>query len=131
MGRGEEVEGAAIVSRHGPHFKLLFQPRDLTELVRLVPAGERRAAERSTPTDEGFELWKTFVQAGNVWLPAVELAPWVAGLTKEAANFPRSTHDDQVDAMTQALNRLLLNPLLLDDSILEESDDADGLISLY
>lgn len=48
------------------------------------------------------------VEAGNVHLPAAELAPWVADLIEEAAAFPHGAHDDQVDAMTQALNRLLI-----------------------
>ena len=32
--------------------------------------------------------------------------PWVEGLIEETAAFPRGRHDDQVDALTQALNRL-------------------------
>jgi predicted phage terminase large subunit-like protein len=50
-----------------------------------------------------------FVEAGNVWLPVPEIAAWVGGFIEECANFPLSTHDDQVDAASQALNRLLLN----------------------
>jgi predicted phage terminase large subunit-like protein len=49
-----------------------------------------------------------FVEAGNVWLPEVKLAPWVADLIDEAASFPNGAHDDQVDAMTQALNRIFI-----------------------
>ncbi len=49
-----------------------------------------------------------FVEAGDVWLPAPEVAPWIGGLVDEAAGFPVSAHDDRVDALTQALNRLLL-----------------------
>lgn len=52
------------------------------------------------------------VESRNVWLPAPELAPWVEGLIDEAAAFPTGTHDDQVDALTQALNRLILQPLI-------------------
>ncbi len=44
------------------------------------------------------------VEAGNVWLP--ESADWVADFIEECCVFPRGAHDDQVDAMTQALNRL-------------------------
>ena len=50
-----------------------------------------------------------FVQAGNVWVPSVELAPWVDGYIEEHASFPMAAHDDQVDTTSQALNRLLLN----------------------
>lgn len=49
-----------------------------------------------------------FVESGNVSLPAPELAPWIGDWTEEAASFPNSAHDDQVDAMSQAVARLLL-----------------------
>lgn len=61
------------------------------------------------------------VEAGNVWLPAPELAPWVHGLVEECAAFPQGAHDDQVDALTQALNRLVLQPLL-NGQIIEDED---------
>jgi predicted phage terminase large subunit-like protein len=52
-----------------------------------------------------------FVEAGNVWLPDPEIAPWVDDLIEEAAAFPLSSHDDQVDTLSQALTRLLLNAI--------------------
>jgi predicted phage terminase large subunit-like protein len=70
------------------------------------------------------------IEAGNVHVPAVELAPWVDDLIEEAVGFPRAKHDDRVDAMSQALNRLLINPLIFDDEIFED-DDAEQSISLY
>lgn len=62
-----------------------------------------------------------YMHAGNVHLPAVGLLPNVKDLRDELVNFPNSPHDDTVDALTQALNQLFLNPLtggggdLLDD----------------
>lgn len=47
-----------------------------------------------------------FVEAGNVWLPDPSIAPWVHDFVEECANFPNALHDDDVDAMTQALNYL-------------------------
>lgn len=52
------------------------------------------------------------VEAGNVWLPSPEIAPWVGAYIDELAGFPTATHDDQVDQTSQALNRLILQPLL-------------------
>ena len=49
-----------------------------------------------------------FIEAGNVHLPRPSIAPWVDGLIEEAAAFPNGAHDDRVDALTQALNRLFL-----------------------
>ena len=62
------------------------------------------------------------VEARNVWLPAPELAPWVGGLIDEAAGFPNAAHDDQVDAMSQGLNRLILQPLLPADDQYEPQE---------
>jgi predicted phage terminase large subunit-like protein len=74
-----------------------------------------------------------FVEAGNVILPAPELAPWIDDLVEEAKTFPRAAHDDRVDALSMALNRLLLMPLLADEEIFEDEDqyDAEGSISNY
>jgi predicted phage terminase large subunit-like protein len=45
------------------------------------------------------------IEAGNVYLPHPQFAPWVSDLIEECAAFPNGAHDDQVDAMTQALLR--------------------------
>ncbi|MFC5268451.1 phage terminase large subunit [Kribbella qitaiheensis] len=66
------------------------------------------------------------VEAGNVHLPIPELAPWVGGLIEEAAAFPNAANDDRVDALSQALNRLILAPLLAGQD-LEEPDEFDEL----
>jgi predicted phage terminase large subunit-like protein len=45
-----------------------------------------------------------FVEAGNVWLPAPDVALFdVDGFIEEAADFPNAAHDDQVDGASQAL----------------------------
>ena len=51
-----------------------------------------------------------FVEAGNVWLPAPDVALFeVEAFIEEAAGFPNAAHDDQVDAASQALAELLLD----------------------
>jgi predicted phage terminase large subunit-like protein len=45
------------------------------------------------------------IEAGNVYLPHPQYAPWVAAFIEECAAFPNGAHDDQVDAMSQALLR--------------------------
>lgn len=72
-----------------------------------------------------------FVEAGNVFLPAPELAPWVGGLIEEAAAFPNAAHDDRVDTMSQALNRLLLTPLLTGGTVIEDPEFDEYSISKY
>ena len=41
------------------------------------------------------------IESGNVYLP--DGAPWLGAFVEEFAMFPRGRHDDQVDALTQAL----------------------------
>lgn len=48
-----------------------------------------------------------YVEATQVHIPADTLTSWAADFVEEAAMFPNTAHDDQVDAMTQALTRLL------------------------
>jgi predicted phage terminase large subunit-like protein len=86
-------------------------------LVPVEPEGSKYArASAVTP----------FVEARNVWLPdpvAVEGTAWVTDLTDEARDFPGAAHDDTVDAMSQAVHRLLLVPILDD-----ETHDVDDLL---
>jgi predicted phage terminase large subunit-like protein len=42
-------------------------------------------------------------EAGNLWLPKPEKAPWVLEFVESCANFPNAAHDDDVDAMSQAI----------------------------
>lgn len=77
------------------------------------------AGFEEVPPDGGKEaranavsgLWKTL----SVFLPHPSIAPWVPGFVHELLRFPKALHDDQVDAMTQALARLYLKtPALLE-----------------
>jgi len=47
----------------------------------------------------------TLVEAGNIYLPHPDYAPWVNDFREECVEFPNGAHDDQVDAMTQAILR--------------------------
>lgn len=97
--------------------------RKVAGLIPVEPEGSKVARAAAV---------SPFVEAGDVFLPAPELAPWITDLVDEAAGFPNSAHDDRVDAMSQALNRLLINPIV-EDTIIEDDDldDGDGSISLY
>jgi predicted phage terminase large subunit-like protein len=46
------------------------------------------------------------VEAGNVFLPHPDNAPWIEEFILQCARFPNATHDDFVDSLTQALSRL-------------------------
>lgn len=45
------------------------------------------------------------LEAGNVYFPSVARASWVKDLVEELVAFPNVTHNDQVDALSMALNR--------------------------
>lgn len=66
-----------------------------------------------TPTESKYARANAVapvIEAGNVLLPSAEIAMFdPEGLIDEAAAFPHDSHDDQVDATSQALARLLLD----------------------
>jgi len=64
----------------------------------------------------------SYWEAGNVWLPHPDVAPWVKDLVSELTAFPAAANDDQVDAMTQALRRLypLFNKLRISQNLLDK-----------
>ncbi|HEY0889360.1 MAG TPA: phage terminase large subunit [Nocardioides sp.] len=64
------------------------------------------------------------VEAKNVWLPAPELCPWVGEVIDECAGFPTAAHDDDVDALSQALKRLIVMPLLAGQDL----GDGSGVV---
>ena len=70
---------------------------DVGGLIEVQPEGGKIARAHAV---------SPLAEAGNVYLPHPAIAPWVEALIEEAASFPNGRHDDQVDAMTQALNRL-------------------------
>jgi predicted phage terminase large subunit-like protein len=96
--------------------------RTVAGLVPVEPDGSKVARASAV---------SPFAEAGNVWLPAPELAPWVDDLVEECAGFPNGQHDDQVDALSQGLNRLLLAPLLAGGEVYEDDEVDTYAISAY
>ena len=90
----DKANGPAVISMLGHR---------VPGIVPVEPDGSKEARAAAV---------SPLVQAGNVWLPASELAAWSDEVVEEAAGFPTAKHDDDVDAMSQALNRLILMPLL-------------------
>jgi len=73
---------------------------DLAGLIEVHPEGGKIARAHAVAPQ---------AESGNIYLPHPAIAPWVETFIEEAASFPHGRHDDQVDAMTQALNRLRSN----------------------
>jgi hypothetical protein len=70
---------------------------DVAGLIEVQPEGGKIARAHAV---------SPIIESGNVYLPHPALHDWVEELIEETATFPHGRHDDQVDAMTQALNRL-------------------------
>lgn len=66
-------------------------------IVPVEPDGSKVA--RASAVTTAFE-------AGNVLLPDPRVSPWVNELKTELMQFPSVAHDDQVDALSQALRDL-------------------------
>lgn len=99
-------------------------PAVIAALRRTVPGIVPEEPQGSKPARAAAIA--PLVEAGNVYLPKPSMAPWVGGFIEEAASFPNGANDDQVDALTQGLNRLVLQPLLAGGMILDQDDiDAD------
>ena len=86
----DKANGPAIVAtlRH-----------EIAGLIEVSPEGGKEARASAIAPQ---------VEAGNVYLPDPSIAPWIGDFIEECAAFPTGTHDDQVDAMSQALLRMAL-----------------------
>ncbi len=87
----DRANGPAIVERLS---------REIPGVIAVNPEGGKVA--RATAVSP-------LVEAGNVFLP--ENQPWIADFIAEFATFPSGTHDDQVDAFSQALIWLARRPV--------------------
>ena len=70
---------------------------EVSGLIAVEPYGSKEARAAAVTPE---------VEAGNVYLPDPSIAPWIHDFIEEYASFPNGAYDDQVDAGTQALNRL-------------------------
>lgn len=86
------VEGKA----NGPAVIQLLKDK-VPGLIEVEPEGSKES--RLSAVAPEFE-------AGNIYLPDPGIAPWIHDYVEELVNFPNATHDDRVDATSQALLRL-------------------------
>ena len=82
----DKANGTAVIETLKAH---------ISRIIPVEPRGGKEA--RATSITPEFE-------AGNVYLP--EYARWVEDYIEELVEFPLGSHDDQVDATSQALMRL-------------------------
>ena len=71
----------------------------LAGIVPVTPFGSKASrAKAVTP----------FCESGNVWLPNQHICDWIMDFVARVGSFPKIAHDDEVDAMSQALSRIFL-----------------------
>jgi predicted phage terminase large subunit-like protein len=91
---------------------------EISGLIAVNPAGGKVARAQAVSPQ---------VESGNVYLPHPAIAPWVDAFIEECAKFPNGKNDDQVDQMTQALNRLSRGMSYgLTAYLLEKQAELDG-----
>jgi hypothetical protein len=76
------------------------QELKLATTYPVIPVAVDRDKETRASAVTGY------FESGRVLLPEPNAAGWVIDLEDELASFPSGLHDDQVDAVCQALNRL-------------------------
>jgi len=87
------VEGKA----NGPAILSMLKGK-IMGLIEVEPDGSKESRVAATAP-----YW----EAGNIYLPDPSIAPWVHDFIEELVNFPKAENDDQVDAATQAILRLI------------------------
>lgn len=71
--------------------------KKIAGLKPITPRGSKEVRARAVTPE---------IESGNVLLPHPSEHAWVKDLISELRNFPHDKHDDQVDALTQALKEL-------------------------
>lgn len=71
--------------------------REIPGIIAVEPEGGKVVRAQAVTAD---------IEAGNVYIPEPARASWVHDYVEEFAAFPNGKNDDQVDATTQALNRI-------------------------
>lgn len=92
---------AILVEDKGQGTAYIQNRGQTTSHRRLAPAPIIGIDPKGQSKEFRFDEVSPLITAGDVFLP--EKAEWLDAFIKEAGQFPEGAHDDQVDAMTQAL----------------------------
>ena len=88
-----KANGPAIVN---------YLEKEIPGFVEYNPKGDKEERARAvTP----------YFEAGNIWFPDPQEAPWVHDLTQDLLMFPKGRYKDTVDALVQGIGYLMDKPL--------------------
>jgi predicted phage terminase large subunit-like protein len=103
LSKAREWEPATIICEQAATGYALQQECASQVRATLVPSKPTKDKVSRLAIQAGF------IEQGRVWLP--KQAPWLEEFEQELANFPKSLHDDQVDALSQFLAETRRIPL--------------------
>ncbi|PYG00173.1 phage uncharacterized protein (putative large terminase), C-terminal domain-containing protein [Georgenia satyanarayanai] len=92
--------------------------RQVPGLIPVEPEGSKYARAAAI---------SPFVHSRNVHIPEAALLPNVEDLLEEARAFPNGSHDDTIDALSQAINQLLLHPLIAGEDMVTSDDLVEDM----
>lgn len=84
----DKANGSAVIS---------VLENEISGIIPVNPEGGKEVRANAVAP-----VW----ESGNVYLPHPDYAPWVNDFLDELEAFPNGAHDDEVDAMTQALIKI-------------------------
>nr|WP_238338670.1 phage terminase large subunit [Carnobacterium maltaromaticum] len=84
----DKANGSAVIS---------VLENEISGIIPVNPEGGKEVRANAVAP-----VW----ESGNVYLPHPDYAPWVNEFLDELEAFPNGAHDDEVDAMTQALIKI-------------------------
>jgi predicted phage terminase large subunit-like protein len=93
----KRVSGVCIEARANGDAIINTLKLDVPGVIGLEPEGGKESRIKAAGV---------FMEAGNVWLPATALDK-TGELIEEAVSFPLASHDDGIDMLSYAINRLL------------------------
>lgn len=104
------ISEVRTVSRRWPK-ALLKLVEDKANGPAIISALKHELGGFKAVTPEGDKVSRAWAvtplfEGGNVWFPHPKIAPWVSKVVLQMIQFPFGAHDDDVDALTQALLRI-------------------------
>ncbi|KUG58971.1 phage terminase large subunit [Nesterenkonia jeotgali] len=95
------------------------------EMSGLIPV-EPRGSKFSRASAVAPAVWSKHVK-----IPSTRLCPWIEEFMQEVLSFPHGANDDQVDAATQALDQLIMQPIDGLGEIIEPDEYDEPPISYW
>ncbi len=106
----DSIAAVLLMSAHWPK-ALLKLVEDKANGPAIISTLKSKIGGMKPVTPEGDKVSRAWsvtplYEGGNVWFPHPKYKAWVATVTTQMMQFPFGAHDDDVDAMVQALRKV-------------------------